>query len=650
MNAYVEELRERYRGCKPCLHGSDSHDLASVGKPSADRYSWIKGGLEFDALRQACINPAARSFVGTEPPNPILPSQVISHASISNANWLKNSDIPLNPGLVAIIGARGSGKTALADMIAAGCDAFTAKTWDSSLHSNPSFLVRAKDLMGDAEVTLTWGGGNVTNTPLNLQISDDSFVFPRALYLSQQFVEELCSSSGVTDGLIEEIERVIFEAHPLDARNGATEFLQFREQKTSRFEQARSRETVALSDLSARIASELEKEKTVDALTSQIKQKRIQIDGFKKDLSKLVVKVTDKQSSRYTELSNAAQTLRNKVQAMTNQHRTFLAMQDEVKSTKQTTAPEFLRQTRERHVNSGLSDDQWEEFLLIYRGDVESSLSGYIKWVERELEKLNGKAVTVNDPNKPLFPDDTNLGEIQLCLIDAELKRLEGLLSEDKMIRKQYTALTKRIATEESVYKTLESKLKDAKGALDRRKNLQVERDNSYGRVFDAIISEQEALTELYEPLMNRIAEYSGTLKKLSFHIRRIADAKHWAGIAEETLLDRRKAGPFNGRGSLIALAEKDLQPAWETGSSTEIQKAMSNFISTYLSDLLSHAPVAPEQQAEFRAWSSKFAHWLYGTEHIVIQYEMIYDGVEIQKLSPGTRGVVLLLLYLGKV
>ena len=90
---------------------------------------------------------------------------------------------------------------------------------------------------------------------------------------------------------------------------------------------------------------------------------------------------------------------------------------------------------------------------------------------------------------------------------------------------------------------------------------------------------------------MNRIAEYSGTLKKLSFHIRRIADAKHWAGIAEETLLDRRKAGPFNGRGSLIALAEKDLQPAWETGSSTEIQKAMSNFISTYLSDLLSHSP-----------------------------------------------------------
>ena len=32
-----------------------------------------------------------------------------------------------------------------------------------------------------------------------------------------------------------------------------------------------------------------------------------------------------------------------------------------------------------------------------------------------------------------------------------------------------------------------------------------------------------------------------------------------------------------------------------------------------YLEDLLSHAPYAPTQQAEFRAWSKQFAHWLFG-------------------------------------
>lgn len=53
-------------------------------------------------------------------------------------------------------------------------------------------------------------------------------------------------------------------------------------------------------------------------------------------------------------------------------------------------------------------------------------------------------------------------------------------------------------------------------------------------------------------------------------------------------------------------------------------------------------------EQAEFRAWLKRFAHWLFGTGHIEIRYGIEYDGLEIGKLSPGTRGIVLLLLYLA--
>jgi hypothetical protein len=59
-----EVLRERYDGCKPCLHGSDSHDQKSVGQPDGNRFTWIKGALEFDALRQACIDPEGRAYFG----------------------------------------------------------------------------------------------------------------------------------------------------------------------------------------------------------------------------------------------------------------------------------------------------------------------------------------------------------------------------------------------------------------------------------------------------------------------------------------------------------------------------------------------------------------------------------------------------------
>jgi energy-coupling factor transporter ATP-binding protein EcfA2 len=67
-----------------------------------------------------------------------------------------------------------------------------------------------------------------------------------------------------------------------------------------------------------------------------------------------------------------------------------------------------------------------------------------------------------------------------------------------------------------------------------------------------------------------------------------------------------------------------------------------------YLRDLLSHAPYAQTQQSEFRVWSKQFAHWLFGTNHIAVRYEISYDGVDVRKLSPGTRGIVLLLLYLA--
>jgi energy-coupling factor transporter ATP-binding protein EcfA2 len=40
-------------------------------------------------------------------------------------------------------------------------------------------------------------------------------------------------------------------------------------------------------------------------------------------------------------------------------------------------------------------------------------------------------------------------------------------------------------------------------------------------------------------------------------------------------------------------------------------------------------------------------ASWLYSTAHIAMRYSITYDGVSIEHLSPGTRGIVLLLLYL---
>ena len=39
---------------------------------------------------------------------------------------------------------------------------------------------------------------------------------------------------------------------------------------------------------------------------------------------------------------------------------------------------------------------------------------------------------------------------------------------------------------------------------------------------------------------------------------------------------------------------------------------------------------------------------WLSDTSHIKVQYGITYEGTPIERLSPGTRGIVLLLMYLA--
>lgn len=257
----------------------------------------------------------------------------------------------------------------------------------------PSFLVRARKLLGEASATLTWGGGAKVTRFLDGRDANSHLSFPRARYLSQQFVEELCSANGVSDGLIAEIERVIFEAHPQDDREGAIDFAELRDYRTARFQQAREREADAIADVSDRIAAEFEKEASIAHLTAQVAQKAGQIKSYNQDLAKLVVKGTEAQAQRHTQLGQAVQAIRGTIQAYGNQRRTFLALQDEVASTRATKAPELLRQAKERHQHSGLNPQQWDEFLLIYKGDVDKSLAGYVAWADKQIATLTGPSV-----------------------------------------------------------------------------------------------------------------------------------------------------------------------------------------------------------------------------------------------------------------
>nr|WP_292191881.1 hypothetical protein [Mesorhizobium sp.] len=208
--------------------------------------------------------------------------------------------------MVAIIGARGSGKTALADMIAAGCDSMPDESWNAEEWANPSFLVRARPLVAGGKVKVNWAAGEPSTRALDGSDANGPYSYERVRYLSQQFVENLCSLSGLTDGLLREIERVIFEAHPDDARDGTLDFAELLEHRASRHLLARDREAEAVSQISERIGAELEKEKLAATYEAQAAQKKKLVEAYTADRAKLVSAGSEMRARRHTDLAGAA--------------------------------------------------------------------------------------------------------------------------------------------------------------------------------------------------------------------------------------------------------------------------------------------------------------------------------------------------------
>ena len=111
-------------------------------------------------------------------------------------------------------------------------------------------------------------------------LTGDPSVYARARYLSQKFVEELCSADGLRDELLDEIERVIFESHSTLARDGATDFSELRELRTAVLRDNRAREEEAIANLSDLIGVEVEKLSQIKSLRSLIAQKEASIAGY----------------------------------------------------------------------------------------------------------------------------------------------------------------------------------------------------------------------------------------------------------------------------------------------------------------------------------------------------------------------------------
>ncbi|WP_411971331.1 TrlF family AAA-like ATPase [Sphingobacterium sp. Lzh-3] len=223
---------------------SDAHSFSYDSKEK-DRIgnclNWLKSDISFDGLRQVVIENESRLFVGEKPEihskinanrtkyiESIKINQVSGYDPTNHGIWFSNVTIPINPELVAIIGNKGNGKSALADIISL-CGNYDGEHDDFSFLNKKRFGDKNSQISKNFEATVNWLSGNSDTKNLSERV-DHSFN-PKIKYLPQGYFERITNES--LDDFNKEIENVVFTHLSDEEKLGKTNFKELIDYKNS---------------------------------------------------------------------------------------------------------------------------------------------------------------------------------------------------------------------------------------------------------------------------------------------------------------------------------------------------------------------------------------------------------------------------------
>ena len=201
----------------PIILASDNHDNREY---QDSRYCWIKADPTFEGLKQIINEPSDRVFIGDEPKSLVRVrndktkyikslSYEKEEESALEEKWFDNcSDIPINSGLVAVIGNKGSGKSAIADTL--------GLLGDTSQNTHFSFLNenkfrnkkpgnnKAKHFIAQLELE----SGDYLKKSLNASV--ESTAVEKIKCIPQNYLEKICTDELEGSLFEDEVDNVIF--------------------------------------------------------------------------------------------------------------------------------------------------------------------------------------------------------------------------------------------------------------------------------------------------------------------------------------------------------------------------------------------------------------------------------------------------------
>lgn len=654
------------------LDCSDAHSLSSAEEKAriGNCFTWIKADSTFQGLLQAIQEFDDRVFVGDNPPKRQLVAQnktkfiqsvkvTKKDASTLTEPWF-NADIPLNPDLVAIIGNKGSGKSALSDIIAL---AGNTKHYKGCSFLKDSRFRNAKTKYAQHFVgALSWHDGTVTAKELDKDPEPSSV--ERVKYLPQSYLEDLCNElgEGGSSTFDAELRKIIYSHVPEADRLGKPSMDELLAYKVAEINQARLVARTELGKVNEEII-EADKRATLEfkrGLEAQLAAKNAELASLETGEPQIVEDPNASMEAR-EESKQAAEhldSLELQVQKIDKEEADL--HEKKAAATKRQAVAKRIAQALANHKK------QHEAFLgefkiLLADLGVDIPLkalielrvdTGPVDSVSREMQaEIEGADARLQS----LEPGSLFKRREELATTITEVKGRLGERERQFVLYKEALAQWEKskaevVGTRDKAGSIawVEGEIESLAGLPVRLDELKTRRARLSAEIHGHIQVMVDEYRRLYGPVQSFVNsdEQKDMNLPLDFHVQ-IEES----GFQDLFLgrLNKQVRGSFSGVEESTRLSRGMLNEANFTSADGAVAFAtkIDNMLSFDHREGQENREVRLEDQLRRGMTPQDVLNYLFGLEYLSPQYSLTYAGQEIGQLSPGERGLLLLVFYL---
>ena len=660
----IENLQQQQVNCR-LLDCSDAHYLSSSAEHIrlGHCFTWIKADTTFQGLKLAIRRYEDRVCITNEPEKLALVRnnktkyiksieiRKSSQASL-NENWF-DCKLDFNHDLVAVIGNKGNGKSALTDIIAL-CG--NTKVGDFSFLNTNRFCDRQKKAE-NFEAKLEWESGTSTSKKLSdqgVQYENES-----VKYVPQSFFEKVTNEVAVHPGsdFDKELKKVIFSHIPESDRLGF-------ENLNVLLEHHMSVVQTSLSDLRRKLCSinveifRLEdetSEKQVRQTIAEIEAKKRELEAH--DIAKpQPIEKPEEQSIQAkhlegcrTEIEELRQRIEEKQGQFTSLKKRYSVVQqvsstlgqlvEKVQHSLQDTA-ERLRQENidDVDLNSVVKIEFYPSILQEYEARFLSEIGCF----DQELSPQGSNSLVDKLQTKE---EEASQLQNALNVVDGLHQSYLGNKQEWEVRREEILGSSEAVDSLTYLEKKLRRQQEDSPRKLGE---LTKQRQELTQDIYRQLAQLKQIYENLANPVQSSISQHYLTREKygLDFKVSLVC-----SNFVDKFLdfINQGRTGSFMGKESgkekLLEICRR-----YDFHLEEDVAAFVEEVLDHLKQDRRCNPPTPVEISTQLKQTVStpeKVYDFLFSLEYLQPEYSLQLDGKEMKQLSPGERGVLLLIFYL---